>query len=415
MKTPLYLAAALQLSACSEIVPLQRGRLDFDIQNLKKGDAVRLNYDSSTPVQLSVESISSTTLQDPPQVVSTMLARADDGSQLILARVGEQSAGIITHSEHERPAFIQASGARFTSQVMRDGAERNDAVIPRALRTTATQAIEPPVAELGLPSGSPNIRILFVYTPWAKVMEMVNDPTNPNDDLTEDQARQSLTAKAAAKIAYMNLALQNSGVDAVVSFSRNLELAGYIDTSISELLYSLTNPSDGKADAIFSWAKRDRADLIHAVSGQVSGFTSGMAWLVNLAYSPFSAILPYALTHSISVTQRDAIVSFAHEIGHQLGLDHNRESAACNQFGSSCDPMSYAFGFLKNFSGYSHGDIMAYATIREARFSDPDHWVQSSNGTTFALGVPIGQAQAAHGSQYLREAVGNASLISNYR
>ncbi len=85
-----------------------------------------------------------------------------------------------------------------------------------------------------------------------------------------------------------------------------------------------------------------------------------------------------------------ALDTFAHEIGHNMGLTHDRPNA----FGEGATYFSYGYGV--NYSGNTpnFGDIMSYASNRVPFFSSPNLRCNTSNGscTIGGAGVPLGVA-----------------------
>ncbi len=81
--------------------------------------------------------------------------------------------------------------------------------------------------------------------------------------------------------------------------------------------------------------------------------------------------------------------TLAHEIGHNIGCQHNREDAGC----TGIYTYSYGWHFLGNSSAH-WGTVMSYKGTRISHFSHP--------GITFdgqPTGVPIGDPNEAHNAQ----------------
>jgi hypothetical protein len=81
--------------------------------------------------------------------------------------------------------------------------------------------------------------------------------------------------------------------------------------------------------------------------------------------------------------------TLAHEIGHNIGCQHNREDAGC----TGIYTYSYGWHFFGD-SGTHWGTVMSYKGTRIAHFSDPDI---SFDGQP--TGVPIGDPNEAHNAQ----------------
>lgn len=86
--------------------------------------------------------------------------------------------------------------------------------------------------------------------------------------------------------------------------------------------------------------------------------------------------------------------TFIHEVGHNLGLDHDWENAG--KFGNIFD---YSYGYVlkgttevypdgDRFNGW--GTIMSYADEPTGKFSDPDRWFQLPDGTSQRTGTDGG-------------------------
>ncbi|NIP25143.1 MAG: hypothetical protein GWN67_17640 [Phycisphaerae bacterium] len=81
--------------------------------------------------------------------------------------------------------------------------------------------------------------------------------------------------------------------------------------------------------------------------------------------------------------------TLAHEIGHNIGCQHNREDAGCTGI------YTYSYGWHFYGDSSTHwGTVMSYKGTRVAHFSDPDI---SFDGEP--TGVPIGDPNEAHNAQ----------------
>ena len=86
--------------------------------------------------------------------------------------------------------------------------------------------------------------------------------------------------------------------------------------------------------------------------------------------------------------------TFVHEVGHNLGLDHDWQNAG--KFGNIFD---YSYGYVipgttevypdgSRFNGW--GTIMSYADEPTGKFSDPERWFQLPDGTSERTGTDGG-------------------------
>lgn len=85
-----------------------------------------------------------------------------------------------------------------------------------------------------------------------------------------------------------------------------------------------------------------------------------------------------------------AVDSFAHEVGHNMGLTHDRPNAA----GEGATFFSYGYGLNYNGPTANLGDIMSYASNRVPFFSSPNLRCNTANRTCAlgGAGTPLGVA-----------------------
>ena len=185
-------------------------------------------------------------------------------------------------------------------------------------------------------------------------------------------------------VAETNQAYRDSGVQQRVALAAREEVQ-YTEADWAGVdLDRLTDPEDGHMDGVHAIRDRVGADLVHLIA--VSDDVCGIARLASRADSAFG------LTgHECGGR------SFAHELGHNMGLQHDRYEACwypCSNW-----PTPYSYGYV-NQRAFSAGEprsrrwrtIMAYPTQCSdediycsglLRFSNP---AQSWNGDP--LGVP---------------------------
>jgi Calx-beta domain/Metallo-peptidase family M12B Reprolysin-like len=149
-------------------------------------------------------------------------------------------------------------------------------------------------------------------------------------------------------------------------------------------LTRLQNPSDGQLDAVHALRNQYGADIV-CLFTEAMNYYAGLGYVMN---PPRTAFADYAF----SVVRRmyaNGQYVFAHEVGHNLGCQHDRNNA--NTTGS----YAYSYGNRFTANGTTYRTVMAYAPgVPIPYFSNPSVAYQG-----VATGVPAGQATAADNAQ----------------
>lgn len=230
--------------------------------------------------------------------------------------------------------------------------------------------------------------VLVAYTPEAK---------------NEEGGASAMNALISSSIADMNDRLENSGSVLRARLVWTAEMTGYTEDGSSELS-RLRCPGDGYLDAVHALRDTHRADVVHLIVKNIDDncglgcVTAGVAYrptsfdnLCNPAYSAFG------------ITDNNYADSgtFAHEVGHNLGLCHDHDTG--------CDTpiLSGAWGYCF-YAGWGYHTTMAYDCWDG--FGSQISYYSTPNITY--VGQPIGQTNYADAVSAIEQ---TRSMVCNYR
>ena len=198
-----------------------------------------------------------------------------------------------------------------------------------------------------------------------------------------------VNAEAEALLALLdaNAAFANSLVTTRLNLVHLDEIAYSESGNAATDLIRLTNPGDGFIDGIHAFRDSLGADNVSLFVSAIGG--CGIAWLMNNVTPAFQG-------HSFNVVEIGCAagnLTYAHEVGHNLGCQHNRESA-----GGVTGAFPYSFGYWAPDESFRTVLALSNGSPRVMQFSNPE--------VTFA-GQPTGIAAG------LPDAADNAKTINN--
>ena len=170
------------------------------------------------------------------------------------------------------------------------------------------------------------------------------------------------------------------------------EVGGYVDH-----LYRLTDPADGDMDTVHDLREQYGADMVALLVDD--GQYCGVAWLMGNLSAAFEE-------YAFSVTTwycAAGNLTFAHELGHNQGCQHNRANAGS-------DPVfDYSYGYQD--PGELFRTVMSYncpgSCPRIQHLSNPDVTYQG-----LPTGVAINQPDSAHNALSINQ---TALTVANFR
>lgn len=229
-------------------------------------------------------------------------------------------------------------------------------------------------------AGEPIVDLLVAYTTAARITAGGTTAIRSTIDLS---------------VAITNEALANSQVQALVRLVDAREV-GYVESlSLATDLDRVTAQVDGILDEVHAWRDASGADLVSLMVERSTDGLEGLAWLMDQASTSFA---PFAF--SVVVRRTAASLTLAHEIGHNLGLQHDRPHA----IGGALYP--YAFGYQD--PPYFR-DVMSYPCSGAPCPAVP----YFSNPFVLYNGRPMGRVDSEDGARALRQTMPIAAGFRN--
>lgn len=337
----------------------------------------RLNFFNDAGFVLKVKSWQS---ESPSDYTAVGCVEGDPDSDFVLSSVnGVIVANLWSRDGHAYQIRPLPGGDEYLSQELRPSTIADcacDASHRMSLAPAPVAATSAP-----MPQCPSSIDVLIVYTAQAR---------------TSAGGETALRALANACIASTNLAYDNSGIATRARAVRIAEVSYDESNVLNTDLLRLRIPGDGYLDEVHALRNSAGADavcLLVASSG-----TCGIAYVMSTPAASFESLAFSVVSTSCAVGN----LSFAHELGHNLGCEHNQGQGSNGAF-----PFAYGHRFT-GLSGTQWRTVMsAVPGLRIAHFSNP-----SITYDAVPTGVPEGQPNPADNARCI---AGTAGIVSGFR
>ncbi|MFN0317614.1 MAG: reprolysin-like metallopeptidase [Burkholderiales bacterium] len=256
-----------------------------------------------------------------------------------------------------------------------------DAVAPLAANGSSTQAgagADAAVSASTLP-GTVVVDVLVLYSPGF---------------VTDKGGVAQAQAAIDHLVALTNQAYIDSGVAMQIRKIGAEQVSVSDTTTNSSVLTDLTNGVGAFSNVK---ARRDAlgADLVSMVRPFYNQYHSGcgIAWIGGYNGTSISGSSAYAYSVVSEGKDRQGsgwycdITSFAHELGHNQGLMHDRATVASQGGGQGATPYAYGYGISGTF-----GTIMSYLWPKLGKFSNPNDYTCGGN---LRCGIPSTETNSA--------------------
>ena len=359
--------------------------INWDMMNYPDGTAQNQTAKANRIVLNLFEDVTLSTVLDQWEVRSTASfswvghIEGFPQSQAILVVEDGVMVGNIRVADSYFQIRYVAAGLHVVQQINESGFPPDGEPIPVYLPAAQTA---PDLGIAALDDGS-TVDVMVVYTPAARAAAGGTTAMNALINLA---------------VVETNTAYARSGVFSRLRLVHAEEVVYTESTSFLEDLTRLTNPSDGFIDNVPALRNTYGADMVSLF--RAPGSLCGIAWLMTTQSNAFEAFA----FNVVAINCATGIYTFGHELGHNMGLQHDRVDA----------PADGVFPFSHGYVDIPHNfrDIMGTQTscvtcVRIQNFSNPN---VTFNG--FPTGVPQGSPQSADAAASLNA---TAFTVANWR
>lgn len=174
-------------------------------------------------------------------------------------------------------------------------------------------------------------------------------------------------------------------------------------------LNRIASGTDGIMDEVHVMRSDANADLVCFAMCAIDGNNSGVGYILNSPGDVFNATWGFSV---VNFWYMNSNSTFSHEIGHNIGCNHDRDHAYAVDGSSAGNVYAYSYGYrFYGNDGQQYRTIMAYPPGNVLPyFSNPYLWAWSPIDT--AVGSPLGQWDETYNALTITQ---NTGEVSNYR
>ncbi|KJR42286.1 Peptidyl-Asp metalloendopeptidase [Candidatus Magnetoovum chiemensis] len=304
------------------------------------------------------------------KVIWSGYIKSDNGSSVHLVRKDNVISGNIrlTDGRFFQVRFYEGD-THLVIEIDQSMYPEDDAPVPVETPLETQQNGDTKSLDKNKRSGTTTIDVLVVYTSAAKTAAGSQSAIESLITLAETEANESFT---------------NSGIDIELNVVHTAQ-TNYTETSMSTELSALRNTNDGKMDSIHTLRDDYGADLVQLWVSNGTNYC-GLGYLMTNVSSSFAS-------YAFSVVRYDCATgtyTFAHELGHNMGAEHDRYVATTE------GAYSYSYGYVNTTDKWR--TIMAYndkCSDNGYNCTRINYW---SNPDVSYDGVPTGKSASASNS-----------------
>jgi len=205
-------------------------------------------------------------------------------------------------------------------------------------------------------SGPTEIDLLVLYTRRSARKLSREAGTSPRSP------KRTMVAEIRLAVAIANASLENSDVDIRLRLVKTRQVGFRASGTSGWDLSRIYDPNDGVLDRVHQWRERFGADVVATVLDDFEPNRAGLGYLVTPRHDDAASLM-------FNVVRYDRLwwITLAHEVGHNLGLAHDKENDTTT---AATRAFSFSRGYRDPRAGFH--TVMSYSRgCPECRWAIP--------------------------------------------